>query len=136
MAEGFLDWARGYFSPQSGTLDKLISKQTAYIDYKNETGKTISSHSFKASLELFCKYEDYIITLNPIELINDKRNAEDKGRIRIWNSSIFKNEEMIYIQTQPEINKEVKKNITTSTNENNKPEETESNNNNNNKLPF
>ncbi|MCG8734624.1 hypothetical protein [Tenacibaculum finnmarkense] len=64
MGDQFREWAAVYFSLDSGNLDKIISKNEAWKNYKETDGKK-GANAFKTSVIAFCKLNEYVF--NPAE---------------------------------------------------------------------
>ncbi|TSE05222.1 hypothetical protein FOF46_23450 [Aquimarina algiphila] len=64
MGDLFREWAEVYFSPENGLLDAVISRNIAYVAYKDHGGKK-GPKSFRDSVEAFCEFKEYIF--DPIE---------------------------------------------------------------------
>lgn len=92
MGDHFRSWAEVFFSPESGNLDKLVTKEDAMKDFENSTKlKTFSSQRFLKALKAWSKYHNYI--LNPDELQNSQ------GRIIRRPGGTDTPKEMLYVKT-------------------------------------
>ena len=103
MGDNFRDWAETYFSPESGNLDVNIVRETAFEDYKRQSGLSkITMKGFTKSLKAFVYTCDYIQELNPQELCNSgsrilKRVGDLEGEKKM--------KEMIHLRTTEEFRK-------------------------------
>ena len=88
MGDAFRGWANVFFSKENNNLDVIISRNSAFDDYKKTGGKK-SSNSFKKSVKAFCKLNNYVF--NPPE-----EGVKDGRIIQLIDS---KTQECFYIKT-------------------------------------
>lgn len=97
MTDIFFDWAQVYFSEGSENCDTLRPKADVLKAFADDTKQMKwTTNKFTKALRAYCRYADYVISLNPKELCNNS------GRIiRKVNE---KTTEMIFVQTKQTIN--------------------------------
>lgn len=99
MGTNFEDWANGYFSRESGNLDKFLQRDKVLEDYMYyaKTNK-ITMQSFTRKLCSFVKLCPWIDELNPDEYKNSS------GRIQksvTTPSGEVKTKDMVYLRSAP-----------------------------------
>lgn len=102
MGTNFEDWANGYFSRESGNLDKFLQRDKVLEDYMYyaKTNK-ITMQSFTRKLCSFVKLCPWIDELNPDEYKNSS------GRIQksvTTPSGEVKTKDMVYLRSAPVYN--------------------------------
>ena len=102
MGDDFLEWAKNFFSKDSGNRDRLIPREIIYDDFKATTKiQTWKANRFTKCMKAFAQYHPEIITLNPEKLCNDGQRI-----VKRISGSIINTIECLYIQTKEEINYE------------------------------
>ncbi|GHU80602.1 hypothetical protein FACS1894145_7140 [Bacteroidia bacterium] len=102
MGDDFLDWAKIYFSRESGNRDRLIPRSVIYDNFMQTTGiRMWKANRFSKCMKAFCQYEIEIMALNPEILRNDgdriiRRISGEKSPVEFY-----------YIQTKEQINHEL-----------------------------
>lgn len=101
MSDNFKEWAEGYFSEQSGNLDREIIREEAFEDYKRFSNvKQITMQKFSKSLRGFCYTSEYIDELNPEELHNSGNRIIRRRENPFTKKTESK--EMIYLRSKKE----------------------------------
>jgi hypothetical protein len=101
MGDDFLEWAKIFFSKESGNRDRLIPRSIIYEDFKISTGiYQWKANRFSKCMKAFAQYDSEIIALNPEILCNDGNRIVK--RISGKESPV----ECYYVQTKEEINYE------------------------------
>ncbi|HEY4148915.1 MAG TPA: primase-helicase family protein [Chitinophagaceae bacterium] len=105
------DWAKVYYSEESGRLDVFGVREEAYDDYCRYNGKKVTPQLFLNRLRAFCKYYGYI--LNPVEYQNKqgaiikKTDAKvfipSSGHWEVLTDAPKVTKEMFYIQSKNEL---------------------------------
>ena len=92
MGSGFEDWAKGYFAEDGDNVNRMLDRQTVYLDFVNFSGmRKCTMQRFTKALKGFANLTPYVKCLNPDELKNTSG--------RIIRKVEGQSHEMIYLQT-------------------------------------
>lgn len=99
MGSNFEDWANGYFSIDSGNLDRNIERDVAFADYTHYANiNRITMQSFTKKLKAFCEICPWIECLNPKECQNASGRIQQKIEVT---PGVKKVKDMIYVKSKP-----------------------------------
>lgn len=102
MGSGFEDWANGYFSLDSGNLDKQLPRDEVFNDYTRYSNMNrITMQGFTKKLKAFCQICPWIDELNPREQQNSSGRIQRKVPVTINGISTMKVKDMIYVKSKP-----------------------------------
>lgn len=92
MGEGFKEWADDYFTKLNGTLNSLVVKNDAFIDFEQKSKlKGWSSHKFKKAMKDWCSFNK--CEMNPASTLNKQGYCKHNHQ--------GKTVEMVYIKPLP-----------------------------------
>lgn len=107
MGNNFYEWAKIFFSEDSGNINNEVIRDHALKDYRFITGdNNIKPQGWKEKMKAFCKYKGYVF--NPAEMRGKENNIIRKlpnyhydARTNIWTEiqGSSKTTEVIYIKT-------------------------------------